>query len=529
MTANRSQYMILDADNSDMERRGRRNCAYSRGPALPLIRNQHSPDRSTLEEIAREQHPDDSPRETRQRVQLMQRHLEEDRYRVTYRSERHEVVFDPVETSTPPVVAPSTPTPAAATETRPAWVIKLEQDLAAIQQQEQQQQQAAQLAQQQTVTVEEVEDDEPLSYTETTPQPLTEVPAFPGHYQIEFPGEQIEGETNSDVSEIEEHNSFLVPPRDTRPSGFAMPPPPRKFTPLPPRQFTPPPVHIQPFPEPRFRSWLADNNKKKELLNELDTNAPLIASQLDMYLRLKNLQSTTMSTRLGIIDLKKQMKEEAEREMKRRDMQIDQFGERLQKQQLLFDEFTSNLLASIPHNELRLNAPKFFQTHADTTNMDEGLRPITYEEFKEKAPTQMHLFYSQGRARYGVYKQSKLKFYSKNIPHEQYRERKCQQCLFYGHHQWDCPEYVCPRCKRNCGNRKEDCTAPRRNFDMVVMMANTSELTPEPQDFPPVASTSLLEPTSSISEGAHHMTDPAINSTVTKMTIYRSIRIFEQF
>src|SRR6266542_3963669 len=145
MTANHSQYMILDADDSDMERRGRRNRAYSRGPALPLIRNQHSPDRTTLEEIAREQHPDDSPRETQQQVQLMQRHLEENR-RVTYRSERHEVVFDPVKTSTPPIVNPPTPQPAAATETRPAWVIKLEQDLATIQQQEQQQQQAAQLA-----------------------------------------------------------------------------------------------------------------------------------------------------------------------------------------------------------------------------------------------------------------------------------------------------------------------------------------------------------------------------------------------
>src|SRR6266542_2589470 len=470
MTANRSQYMILDADDSDMERRGRRNRAYSRGPALPLIRNQYSPDRTTLEEIAREQHPDDSPRETRQRVQLMQRHLEEDRYRVTYRSERHEVVFDPVETSTPPVVAPSTPTPAA-TETRPAWVIKLEQDLAAIQQQEQQQQQAAQLAQQQAITVEEVEDDEPLSYAEGTPQPLVEVPALSGHYQIEFPREQIEGETNSDVSEIEELDSSPVPPRDTRPSGFAMPPPPRRFTPLPPRQFTPPPVHTQPFPEPRFRSWLANNNKKKELLNELDTNAPLIASQLDMYLRLKNLQSDTMSTRLGIIDLKKQMKEEAEREVKRRDMQIDQFGERLQRQQLLFDEFTSNLLASIPRNELRLNAPKFFHTHhTDTTNMDEGIRPITYEEFREKAPSQMHLFYSQGRAQHGVYKESKLKFYSRHIPSEKYRKCKCPLCLFYGHLQWSCPNYVCPRCKRNCGHRREECTAPRRNFDMVVVM-----------------------------------------------------------
>src|SRR6266542_2581674 len=242
MTANRSQYMILDADDSDMERRGRRNRAYSRGPALPLIRNQYSPDRTTLEEIAREQHPDDSPRETRQRVQLMQRHLEEDRYRVTYRSERHEVTFDPVKTSTPPVVAPSTP--ATATETRPTWVIKLEQDLAAIQQQEQQQQQAAQLAQQQAITVEEVEDDEPLSYAEGTPQPLTETSAFPGHYQIEFPGEQIEGETNSDVSEIEELESLPVLSRDTRPSGFAMPPPLQRFT--------PPPAHIQPFPELRF-------------------------------------------------------------------------------------------------------------------------------------------------------------------------------------------------------------------------------------------------------------------------------------
>src|SRR6266540_2639191 len=209
--------MILDANDSDMERRGRQNTAYTRQPALSHIRNQYSPDRSTLEEIAREQHPDDSPRETRRQVQLMQRHLEENRYMVTYtgRSERHKVVFNPVETSTPPVVAPPTPQPTAATEMRSAWVIKLEQDLAAIQQQEQQQQQAAQLAQQQTVTIEEVEDDEPLSYAEGTPQPLTEVPAFPGHYQIEFPGEQIEGETNLDVSEVEELESLPVPPRDT--------------------------------------------------------------------------------------------------------------------------------------------------------------------------------------------------------------------------------------------------------------------------------------------------------------------------
>src|SRR6266498_1711960 len=281
-----------------------------------------------------------------------------------------------------------------------------------------------------------------------------------------------------------------------------MPPPPQKFTPLPPQQFTPPPVHTQPFPELRFRSWLADDRKKKELLNELDTNAPSVASQLNMYLCLKNLQSDTMSTRLGIIDLKKQMKEEAEREAKRRDRQIDEFGERLQRQQLLFDEFASSLLASIPRNELQLNAPTFFNTHhTDTTNMDEGIRPITYEEFREKAPSQMHLFYSQGRARHGVYKESKLRFYSKHIPREKYREYKCQLCLFYGHIQWSCPDYVCPRCKQNCGQRHENCTAPRRNFNMVVMMANTPKLMPEPQDFLPVTSTSLLEPTSNVLEG----------------------------
>src|SRR6266545_5982126 len=135
MTANRSQYMILDADDSNMERRGRQNTAYTRRPALPPIHDNFSPDNSTLEEIAREQHPDDSARKTRQRVQLMQQHLEN--RRVTYRSERHEVVFDAVEASTPPrqatppVTAPLS-LPPATPETRPTWVIKLEQDLADI-------------------------------------------------------------------------------------------------------------------------------------------------------------------------------------------------------------------------------------------------------------------------------------------------------------------------------------------------------------------------------------------------------------
>ena len=157
-------------------------------------------------------------------------------------------------------------------------------------------------------------------------------------------------------------------------------------------------MHTQPFPEPSFQSWLTDDKKKKELLDELNTTTPSIASQLNMYLRLKNLQSDMMSTRLGIIDLKKQMKEEAEREAKRCDRQIDEFGERLQWQQLLFNEFASSLLASIPRNELWLKAPTFFNTHTDTTSMDEGIRPIMLEEFHKKAPSQVHLFYSQGKA-----------------------------------------------------------------------------------------------------------------------------------
>src|SRR6266545_2537753 len=111
----------------------------------------------------------------------MQRHLQNDSRRITIRSERHEMVFDSVEASTPacqatpPVATPPLPPPAIQTETRPAWVIKLEQDLVEIERQERQQQQAVQLVQQQTVTVEEVNDNKPLSYVEGTPQLLTEV------------------------------------------------------------------------------------------------------------------------------------------------------------------------------------------------------------------------------------------------------------------------------------------------------------------------------------------------------------------
>ncbi len=64
---------------------------------------------------------------------------------------------------------------------------------------------------------------------------------------------------------------------------------------------------------------------------------------------------------------------------------------------------------------------------------------------------------------------------------------------------------------------------------MVIMMANTLKLTPEPQDFPPVALTSLLELTSNVTEGAHHTTDLAIDLTVAMTTISMSIGIFKQF
>ena len=64
---------------------------------------------------------------------------------------------------------------------------------------------------------------------------------------------------------------------------------------------------------------------------------------------------------------------------------------------------------------------------------------------------------------------------------------------------------------------------------MVIIMANTAELTPEPQDFPPVTLTSHLELTSNITEGAHPMTDPAIDLTVAVTTLSMSIGIFEQF
>src|SRR6266508_543521 len=91
------------------------------------------------------------------------------------------------------------------------------------------------------------------------------------------------------------------------------------------------------------------------------------------------------------------------------------------------------------------------------------------------------------------------------------------------------PDYVCPQCKQNCGHQHENCTTPQRNFDMVVMMANTPELMPEPQDFPLVASTSLVKLTSNVSEGAPPMINPAIDSTVAMTTLSMSIRIFEQF
>jgi len=67
--------------------------------------------------------------------------------------------------------------------------------------------------QQQHVTVKEVKDNDTFSYVEGTLQPLTEEPTFPGHYQIDFPGEQIEDEMNSN---IEENEPLPIPLRDHR-------------------------------------------------------------------------------------------------------------------------------------------------------------------------------------------------------------------------------------------------------------------------------------------------------------------------
>ena len=117
--------------------------------------------------------------------------------------------------------------------------------------------------------VEEVEDDEPLFYVEGTLQPLAESQAFPGHYQIEFPGEQIEDETNSDISEIEEIEPLPIPSRDNCPSGFRMPPPP-PHQPIP-----PPPTFVQPFPEAAFQGWMLNQQKREELITELHSNNPL--------------------------------------------------------------------------------------------------------------------------------------------------------------------------------------------------------------------------------------------------------------
>ena len=139
-------------------------------------------------------------------------------------------------------------------------------------------------------------------------------------------------------------------------------------------------------------------------MDKLKTTAPPIALQ---YAKLKNLQSQTMLTRLGIIDLKKQMKKEAECEAQRWEQQIDQFGECLQRQQLLFNEFASSLLASksIPCNKLQLNAPTFFHAHTSNNNMDEGLCPLTLQEFCNRAPSQVYLFYSQGTTQNAIYKE----------------------------------------------------------------------------------------------------------------------------
>ena len=158
------------------------------------------------------------------------------------------------------------------------------------------------------VTVEEVNDeDEPLSYAEGTPQPLKESAVVPGHYQIEFPGEQILGKTNSDVSEIEEIKPL---PRDTRPSGFAMPP-------LTPHQTTlpPPPPHryVPTFSEPTLRRWLLSYQKRQELIVELHTTNPSIATQLEDYIKMKRAIENCEIIEDDMHESKKDVEEEAKK------------------------------------------------------------------------------------------------------------------------------------------------------------------------------------------------------------------------
>ena len=63
MTANCSQYMILNANDNNIEQQGRQNLAFSRRPALPPIHTNFSPSRQELEEIAQDQYPHNTTHE----------------------------------------------------------------------------------------------------------------------------------------------------------------------------------------------------------------------------------------------------------------------------------------------------------------------------------------------------------------------------------------------------------------------------------------------------------------------------------
>ncbi len=109
------------------------------------------------------------------RVQTMQQQLSQGNYCVTLQGHQYEMVFDPIEASTPPRIAtppvtvPPTPPPAQQTNMCPTWEIQLEREIAKIERQEreqqQQQQQATQAVQQQEVILDisEIENIKPLS------------------------------------------------------------------------------------------------------------------------------------------------------------------------------------------------------------------------------------------------------------------------------------------------------------------------------------------------------------------------------
>ena len=294
---------------------------------------------------------------------------------------------------------------------------------------------------------------------------------------------------NSDVEGIE---PFPIPLRDIWPSGFVIPP-------LPPRQSTPPPpTCAQPFPEAALRGWMLNQQKWEELIAKLHTSNALAALQLENYTKMKCTNLNCAMLEEDVHALRRHIEEE----VKKTKLQIEWIEEALQDQQNVHKQITASFISSIPHDIIQQNAPHFFSNNTPNDEyMDKGICPHTYKEFKRKAPQQLVLYYSQSTAATAIYKESRPGFYSCHVPHTKYSDYLCEKCHLYGHVKWDCPWHICDRCKSNCGHKPKNCKCPCQSFDKIIIIVDTPELTPEPQDFPLVASTSLFEPTNAV-EGA---------------------------